>query len=316
MKTIALLLQLLPVIVLGQNLVPNGGFESYTSLPNDQSQWHFLTNWTNAGGTSVQGLYGDPDFFHLNGSGPAQLPHPPVAWVTPHGDSAIMGFLGYHDPSPGITEIREYVSVQLSAPLTVGVHYRVSFWTTNGDSGIGHYYKCNHIGALLSTHALDQDGTSYIPASPQMEIPGELFSNEWKQHVFYVTADSAYEYLTIGNFYSDAQTTKSVAVPGPLPFAGAYYFVDDVSMTVDKGAGVKDGDEALFSVSPNPVKDRLYIRLKQHSQQKVAYRLYALDGRVLREGQVRETAEVWVGDLSAGAYLMEVEGKVVRIMKD
>lgn len=225
-----------------QNLVPNNGFEEYSALPNAQGQWNRCNGWTNAGGTPVNGFFGDPDYLHLNGGFPAQLPSTPPAFVNPHSGDAIMAFLGYREPAVGATDIREYLSVELSEPLEIGTAYSISFWISNGESSIGHFYQCDGIGVLLSGQEPQQIGTSYIDREPQVKIEGEFFSNEWVRQTFTYEADSAYTHLTIGNFYSDEETSVSVAVEGPLPFPGAYYFVDEVSVIPDVPASPGDLD--------------------------------------------------------------------------
>ncbi|MCH2216179.1 MAG: hypothetical protein MK086_13505 [Flavobacteriales bacterium] len=167
---------------------------------------------------------------HVEGGFPAQFTNTLPAFVNSHTGDAIMSFLGYHDPAVGATDIREYLSVEFSEPMNVGTEFEISFWIANGESSIGHFYQCDGIGVVLSGQALQQEGTSYIDREPQVEIEVEFFSNEWAQQTFTYEADSAYTHLTIGNFHSDEETSVSIALDGPLPFAGAYYFIDDVSV--------------------------------------------------------------------------------------
>lgn len=298
-----------------QNLVPNPGFENHSSAPDNWGQWDRVQGWTNAGGTPASGYYADPDYFHVNGSGPVQLPDAAPADLSAHGGDGVMGFLGYHDPTPGIaSDIREYLSTELTTPLQAGRTYELRFWVSNGDSNIGHYMKCNGIGALLSMNAPHQNGASYFAATPQFEVPGELWSVGWTEQILNFTADSAYRFLTIGNFMSDGQISVSVALQGPLPFAGAYYFIDDVSLADIEWQSAEDEREVAsgFALHPNPVSDWLQIDLDEAATKTQSWRLTDLTGRVVEEGKVLVHAEVDMRGLPAGMYLVTVDGRGTR----
>ena len=289
-----------------QELVPNNSFENYTTLPSSAGQWELCVGWTNAGGEPEGGYYGDPDYFHMDGSGEVDLPNTPPATVNPHTGSAIMGFLGYHDPSVGDTNIREYLSVELVEPMIVGNLYSISFWMTNGETEIGHYYKCDGIGVLLSTSALNQVGTAFINRPPQVEVEGEVFSTEWVEYTFEFEADSAYTQLTIGNFYSDEETNVSVALEGPLPFAGAYYFVDDFSVTPIGFGSIDDkADEAAIKIYPNPAADVLNLTLPNDLE--ANYSIYNSAGELVLEGTFNTTIALSLAELTAGAYIVHIE---------
>lgn len=289
-----------------QELVPNNSFENFTSLPDSWGQWELCVGWTNAGGEPEGGYFADPEYFHMDGSGAADLPTVPPATVNPHTADGIMAFLGYHDPSVGATNIREYLSVELTEPMVVGNVYSISFWLTNGESGIGHFYKCDGIGVLLSTSALNQVGTSYINRPPQVEIEGEVFSNEWVEYTFEFEADSAYSQLTIGNFYSDEETSASVAIEGPLPFAGAYYFVDDFSVTPIGFGNVNDkAEEVEIQFYPNPATDQVQLALPNDLD--ANYVIYNLAGEAVLNNQFNTSTTIALDQLSAGTYWVHVD---------
>ena len=86
LKTIALCFILTPAISLSQNLVVNGGFETYSALPNGIAAYSLATGWSNCSGM------GSPDYLHLNGSGGAQLPMCTFGTIHPLFGSGIMGF--------------------------------------------------------------------------------------------------------------------------------------------------------------------------------------------------------------------------------
>lgn len=296
-------------LCLAQNLVPNPGFENYSSLPDNWGQWDRVHDWTNAGGVPASGYYADPDYFHTSGIGVVQLPSTSPATLNAHTGDAVMGFLAYHDSTPGVANnVREYLSTELTSPLTIGQTYRLRFWITNGQSDIGHYYKCDGVGALLSVNAPHQNGASYIPATPQMVIAGELWSIGWTEHIFSFTADSAYRFLTFGNFVDDTQISYSVALQGPLPFAGAYYFLDDVNFANIEFQSAEDSRHGKPSISPNPTSGELRVQLPETNGKRLPWQLHDLSGRVQMAGEIQGAATLDLSDLPAGIYLLSIPG--------
>ncbi len=290
-----------------QNLVPNAGFEAYSELPNDAGQWSRCDVWNNAGGSPVGGFYGDPDYFHSDGVDAVQLPETNIATLDPHSGSAVMGFLGYHDPYDG-SEIREYIMVELTEPMIVGKQYDISFWITNGFEGQGHRFKCNRIGINFTTAPLDQEGSAPILDTPELEIEGELFTTAWQEITFTYTADAAYTYLTIGNFYSDAETSVSVAIEGPLPFAGAYYFVDDFSVQQsDISASTRTVESpVLFTIAPNPSTDKITLSIGDSNAAAGTYTIYSSTGQLVQAGLTQKETPILVNDFEPGIYFISV----------
>jgi len=208
----------------GQNLVPNGSFETYSSLPNSLSDWSFCTGWNNVNMSMSTWPYATPDFYHTSGTGDAQLPNCKYGTVNPHTGNAIMGLYSRHSSQ---TNARDYIATQLSAPLVVGTTYNISFWITNG--GAPYYYgsACNHFGIQLSMSPLNQNQHENIGGTPQAEIAAQHWSSNWVQYTFTYVATNPYQYVTIGNFNNDA-TTSTTNHASANYNAGVYYFIDDV----------------------------------------------------------------------------------------
>ncbi len=316
-KQCLFLLLLLPFVTgYSQNIVPNPSFEDYSALPDGEGQWDRSDYWTNAGGTGEGSPYATPDYFHMDGSSPVQLPACALAMVNPHTGDAIMGFLGYHTPFGEPTDIREYLMVEFTTPMIIDSTYKLSFWITNGESGVGHFLKCDGIALNLSTEPLDQTGPSFIDRTPQVEIEGQFFTNEWEEITFYYLADSAYTHLTIGNFYSDDEIETSVAVEGPLPFSGAYYFVDDFSVELSDldVSGIPEESKFDFMLYPNPSNDITNILLNNSSKQAL-FTLSSINGKILKSGKFVESIQLSLADFSPGIYLIDVEIGDIIIQK-
>jgi hypothetical protein len=87
------------------------------------------------------------------------------------------------------------------------------------------------LGLHLSTQQISIGTDGVLNYTPQV-LPNSAImdTSEWVRVADTLTATEAYEYLTIGNFSSDAQTPTTYN-PGynPQPGTyGAYYFIDDV----------------------------------------------------------------------------------------
>lgn len=211
---------------IGQNLVPNAGFDTSALSPSTYAQICHPTGWSSPSGfcALVYG-HGSPDYYKVGGTGGAGTPTTFWATVDPHSGAGMAGF-GTYLPSP--VNFREYIRTTLSSPLIPGTVYDVSFWITNGITWLnGH--ATNNIGIAFTTTLLSQPGTSNIAVIPQVEYTSVFWDSLWQQLSFTFTATDASQYMTIGNFRTDAATTisnmKTVCCPTS---SAAYYYIDDI----------------------------------------------------------------------------------------
>ena len=221
-------------ISFAQNLVSNPGFESYSALPNGAGQYNLAMGWGNCLGG------GSPDYFSTLGSGLVQLPNCFVGNVSAHSGDGCMGAALYYYSPP---DFREYLSSQLISPLVPGQAYQVNFYVTNGiTSGTYGGGGIDMISAAFSTQPLTQSGSGPIPVVPQVTYGTIFYSYTWQFISMQFVADSAYQYITIGNFADDASTAYQQF--DPCPNFGAYIFFDDIEVTVANQTPV-----ALFTAS-------------------------------------------------------------------
>lgn len=200
-----------------QNLVPNGGFEMFSVLPNNFGQTNRATGWNNVNGTYVAppSSFASPDFYHTGGSVPNAF-----GQIAPFSGNGQMGFATFVFFIPGF---REYISTTLVSPLVPGTQYQVSFALTNGNNG-DYSKSTNNIGVCFSPSPLFQLVNQPIPAVPQVEIATVVYHpNFWQTYTFFYTATSAFTRITIGNFRDDANTLQGFGGA-----SGAYYFIDEV----------------------------------------------------------------------------------------
>lgn len=208
-----------------QNLLANGDFENYSSLPNSSMDWSYCVGWNNVNLNTGAWPYATPDYFHTMGTGGGQLPNCAFGSVMPQSGNAVVGLYSKHSSQ---TNTRDYVSAQLTTPLTVGTAYSISFWISNG---YGNYYygsSCSHMGIQLSTSPLTQATHENIGGTPQLEVTGSPWLTGWNMYSTVYVATAPHQYVTIGVFRDDASVSTSLHESGANYPSGAYYFVDNV----------------------------------------------------------------------------------------
>ena len=208
----------------GTNLVTNGNFESYAPCPNAFAELSFAAPWFAPTGAS-------PDYFNACapvGSG-VSVP------VNSAGVQAALSGQGYGgaildttDGNDFTNSYREYIAAPLAAPLVAGQSYLVSFHVNLADFSS---LAIAEIGAHFSVGPVTNYGIqTCLPVVPQVvNPPNNLLAstNAWMPVQGIFTASGGENYITLGNFLSEIDTT-SVPAPGPSTFA--YYYFDDVSV--------------------------------------------------------------------------------------
>lgn len=247
-----------------QNLVANPGFEETDSCTFGLGLGA-LHYWYSA--------FGTPD--HLQGCQPYGtangLPLNIFTFQQPYEGTSCVGIFTY-DGQTG-TEYREWIMVPLSDTLTPGQTYYVSFRANAAFNGNGmnpqNWLASNHLGLLLTTY--DRYwvwGDDYPVALEQahVQIPQILSDTVgWTLVSGSLVADSAYTYLMIGNFFSNA-LTDTLHFASAVPEWGQYSYalVDAVCLSpnpggCDFGQSVGQIGEATSFVYPNPAGNLLVI---------------------------------------------------------
>jgi len=158
---------------------------------------------------------------------------------------------------------REYIQSPLASPLVAGLMYYVEFYVSLAD----HIEKyTDKIGAYFSDlplYTANDQPMLYVPQiAASTFLPDTL---QWVKVSGTFVASSAHQYITIGNFYDDNNTVTMTnpggnSAPGNY---GAYYFIDDVS--VSPASGINDvEDESILAAYPNPVSDETTLSFKKH----------------------------------------------------
>lgn len=224
---IILLLGFTPGTGIGQNLVVNSSFELYSICPDDVSQVDRVMGWS--------AIIGSPDYFNAcsdtlvsdvpaNGRGFQQAFD---------GD----GYIGCGTYASSFL-IREPFQSQLAAPMVPGQVYYLSMRVSPGGFGYIPSYTVglasSGIGMRFSAVELDWS-LDLLNNAPALHLSTILQDTaQWLTLSGWYIPDSAYQFVQIGNFLTDAFTQSVVIDPGAASDA-AYAFVDDVCVSATPG---------------------------------------------------------------------------------
>jgi len=312
---LAVMLQL--KIVNAQNLVPNPSFEECSSCPAGYGQTH-LAGWTININTA--------DFFHkcANGLAPEVGIPSNTFGIQNTYDVNCNGYAGFG--SFFFTEdYSEYIGVQLLSPLTIGIEYFVSFRIVLANSSS---VNCgvNKIGIKFTNYNYGQVSAGY-PASV-MNNSAHVYTedviteqNDWVEINGSFIADSAYQFIIIGRFFNDNNTTVDCFGDNLL----SYYYIDDVCVSTDSvfcwnyvydcnsAINNKITNKPKFTLSPNPASDYVYFQLENDMFDKSkSVTLYTLQGEnvtdnvgILENGSNGFTIKR--NQLDAGVYVIKIK---------
>ncbi|QKZ14986.1 gliding motility-associated C-terminal domain-containing protein [Spirosoma sp. KUDC1026] len=195
---LVLVLLVLPALVAGQNLIPNGGFETYQHCPEQSNLLFEAAPWYNP-------TKATPDFYHQCFAGsPAQL--------APHSGQGQTHLFFDKD-------FLEYMAVPLTEPLKANECYYFEMYVA---PDVVAKYIPGTLGAYFSAQPVTSGMTTMLTASPQVldnTAQGNVARLQWQSVSGSFTASGGEAYVTIGSFYKEP------------PFLGYYYiYVDDVSL--------------------------------------------------------------------------------------
>jgi hypothetical protein len=228
-----------------QNLVPNPSFEDTVYCPNATNQIDACQHWLNFGNS--------PDYFNACDPTGLNVPNSSFGFQYAHSGNGMAGIAIYVKPSaPSGPNYREFVGIQLSSSLIIGQKYYYSFHT-NYAGQFQVSIACNKMGLNFST----------VPFSelnhPPLTNTAHLFTDSilkdslaWVRLSGSFIADSAYQYLGIGNYFDDSHTDTNNTSVGPFQ---AYYYIDDVCVSSDSLF-----NEVWTSISEN-VSNSLSIKI-------------------------------------------------------
>lgn len=236
------------------NLVPNASFEDTINCPYQAGDIDKASGWTS--------FCGSPDFYYACNQYDWGVPNNLAGYQNPASGNAYTGFATYSNSAPNA---REFPTCTLANPLTIGTKYFVSFKVALALTNFMQLNTAtNKIGAMFTTGLYPCIITNNPPIFSDSIITDSL---NWTRITGSFIADSAYSYLSIGNFFDDANTDT---VKFLNDFSdNAYYYLDDVCLGTDSAfvygydwvTGISQNSaNPILNFYPNPVKDYLFVQ--------------------------------------------------------
>lgn len=219
----------------GQNLVPNPSFEEYTECPTNLSQFGRAVAWQRIGGS--------PDLYNSCGiSDTVNVPSSFQGYQEAHSGTGFSGVITYHH------DAREFIQAQLNGPLIVGVRVYVSMYVSPGGfASVGQIspeLMSSGIGIRMSVNPfpVPDEYIQYYFNTAIVHMDGILQdTSNWTHLYAEVIPDSAFEYVQIGNFFSE-DSTLAIEVDPDGGGLYAYAFIDDICVSQIPGVcGVANG---------------------------------------------------------------------------
>src|ERR1051326_6943238 len=233
-----------------QNLVVNPSFEIHTACPdNTGGDVYKATGWDTC--------HQSADYFNTCATfSYFHVPSNALGFQYPAYGNAYCGFIS-HD---GSTFYRECIIGTLTSPLVISLKYFISFKVSCADSLYTCGYSTNKLGVRMSTT---------IQYNVPINNTAHFYSNTvvtdtagWTRLSGSFIADSAYQYIMIGNFFDDLNTTVTSFQSGNI----GYHYIDEVCLSTDSiyTANYVTGiDESAFpnqgNIYPNPANNVISI---------------------------------------------------------
>lgn len=223
----------------GENLVPNGSFESKEKSPKRLGSIANSTGWTSP--TGVRADYFTPSKLEDIGS-------PDNVYGTEEAKDGnnYVGIVAY---SYGNKVNRSYIQTKLDAPMKKGMKYCVKFNVSLAEAS---KYGCNNIAAHFTTK--DRSTEAKVPIITDEEENLLMHFNNtmtiqtarynWSEICGVYTSTGNEKFITIGNFFSDEDTKSERMKKDPnvsvKQTIAAYYYIDDISVVlIDQEKGEK-----------------------------------------------------------------------------
>lgn len=163
---------------------------------------------------------------------------------------------------------REWIGRYLSEPMQIGTTYYVSVkfsWTTTMDSIIGSIRFANdHLGVLFRMEAFLSNDALPVPNFAHVWTNQMITDSiEWTVVSGSFVADSAYTFISVGNFFDDIVTNAVEIDPGGM-WPLSHYYVDDVCVSMypqdcEIADGLSERRRSQLVISPNPAEDHFIV---------------------------------------------------------
>lgn len=241
-----------------QNLVSNPSFEEYNTCPPQPRDTSVITakKWFSPNSFPI--LY----YNTCATTTTASIPINASGTCIPRTGDAYGGvFTGFFGSNGSYTGLINYLSNELSSPLTSDSIYRISFYVSLAEGhptarAFYHAAAISSIGVNFNSIKLRYDTEDTIPVIPQALNPSWRFLDDtlgWMNITGYYKANGGERFITIGNFNTYTNTVfKPITVVDSTKLPSCGYYLDDVSLTpvslqpTKNDTSMCDGDSILW----------------------------------------------------------------------
>ncbi len=296
--------------------MPNFDFEQYSSCPTTGDQVEFCDGWSKYCTSSFT-----PDYY--NACAPSNTMNVPNSFFFYQQDHRNCGaYMGLGTWSQTVANEREHIGIQLAQPLVIGQKYYLSFYTVRGGFNDNSDCPSNNIGMRLSTVAYSPSNPTPIDNFAHLRsVPIISDTANWVRVSGSIVADSAYNYLIIGNFYDDANTDTTTLNCGNCINYLSYYLVDDVCISTDStlcNGGIdalpctvsieENSFENQINIYPNPAKDFINIA-NENYQNPLNITIYNTLGQVLytKRNSTSDNLQIDISNYNTGLLFIKIE---------
>lgn len=291
------------------NLVPNPSFEDTLGCPNGYPDLDGkCKDWITFRIT--------PDYFNNCSNYCGYLNQ--CGYQQPHSGFAYAGFNMYDVNLPNSSE---HIGVQLTSSLTIGTRYFISFFVCNAYNPLVTNLACNKIGTLVTTYSYsDTNGLNSLPNYSTLKTDSIISDTiNWVKISGSFIADSAYQYLIIGNFFDDSYI-DTVQFPNQFGPYDAYYYLDDVCISTDSlfaenwtNINERTINTDNLNIFPNPAQEELNVISDDIGMCKID--LYNSSDQIIFENEFYKKIKINISKLPSGLYFMRLSNEKNSISK-
>jgi hypothetical protein len=291
-----------------QNLVPNPSFEEYDTCRVVNDVYYPATgplHWFSAAGTPDHFLSCLP-YATFNSA-----PYNAFAFQSAQEGTSYAGVTTYRAVPPNI---REYFMVELVEPLVVGQEYHASFYAGVGWGGYlmnpQVWLYASGIGMLLTVEPRQWvlNDPYPVPLNFAHVYSTAMITDTvgWTLVSGSFVADSAYQYLMLGNHFDNTNTDTLHIALQPFVAIG-YALIDNVCVSVypdgcPMAVGNKEPESVGSGLYPNPARDQITL---QGVDSGAVITIHDAMGRVIWRGtNTGVDMHIGVGHLARGTYIV------------
>ncbi len=298
------------------NLVPNPSFEDTVLIhyPVSNDIQSYTTFWDGRNcyfstylPSSTSPAYMNTSFgVPSNGAG-YQFAHTGIAYA------------GVHTFINNSNSLRTYIQVKLTDTLEAGKKYKAGFYVSLGDSMRA---SNNTIGAYFSPDSFSVElllpiyQTPQINNNPQNDLSSQT---EWTlvSDTFVATGNECY--MTIGNFVTDSLSDTlylggDCYAPNGFTYCVAFYYIDDVSVTLIDETGIAEKKQFNFSLFPNPNTGSFMLQFNGSITKTTMLYIADVYGKLIDTKEIYNTTQDYENtDLTSGLYFYSLKQGIEEI---